>query len=203
VLRMAKIKLSKTELKKQKDALKRFLRYLPTLILKKQQLQMEMRKIEALLEKKQDIYTEKNKKLLAWIAVFGEPVNVREFVKVKTIETEISNVAGIDIPVFVRAEFEKIPYDLFLTPLWLDKGIEVVKELSVLQLELDILHFQKLLLGEELRITSQRINLFEKVKIPDTRENIRVIQIYLGDQQIAAVVRGKISKNKIMRGHVA
>jgi V/A-type H+-transporting ATPase subunit D len=200
---MAKIKLSKTELKKQKDALKRFLRYLPTLILKKQQLQMEMRKIEALLEEKQNLYTEKNKKLLAWIAVFGEPVNVRELIKVKTIETETNNVAGIDIPVFIRAEFENIAYDLFLTPLWVDKGIEAVKELAVLKLELDILHFQKLLLGEELRITSQRINLFEKVKIPDTRENIRVIQIYLGDQQIAAVVRGKISKNKITRGHVA
>ena len=46
---MAKIKFTKNELKKQKDALKRFLRYLPTLMLKKQQLQMEIRKIEAQL----------------------------------------------------------------------------------------------------------------------------------------------------------
>ena len=43
---MAKIKLTKNELKKQKDALKMFTRYLPTLILKKQQLQMEIRKVE-------------------------------------------------------------------------------------------------------------------------------------------------------------
>ncbi|MBN1799454.1 MAG: V-type ATP synthase subunit D [Spirochaetales bacterium] len=200
---MAKIKLSKTELKKQKDALKRFLRYLPTLVLKKQQLQMEMRKIEALLEKKQELYTDKNQALLKWIAVFGEPVELEKLVAVKNVETETNNVAGIDIPVFIRADFEQIRYDLFTQPLWVDKAVEAVKELSVLKLELDILHFQKLLLGEELRITSQRINLFEKVKIPDTRENIRVIQIYLGDQQIAAVVRGKISKNKIMRSLVS
>lgn len=203
MLQMAKIKLSKTELKKQKDALKRFLRYLPTLVLKKQQLQMEMRKIEALLEKKQELYTDKNQALLKWIAVFGEPVELEKLVAVKNVETETNNVAGIDIPVFIRADFEQIRYDLFTQPLWVDKAVEAVKELSVLKLELDILHFQKLLLGEELRITSQRINLFEKVKIPDTRENIRVIQIYLGDQQIAAVVRGKISKNKIMRSLVS
>ena len=43
---MAKIKLTKNELKVQKDALKMYQRYLPTLILKKQQLQSEIRAIE-------------------------------------------------------------------------------------------------------------------------------------------------------------
>ncbi|MDR2211713.1 MAG: V-type ATP synthase subunit D, partial [Spirochaetaceae bacterium] len=49
-------------------------------------------------------------------------------------------------------------------------------------------------LDHELRITTQRVNLFEKIKIPETRENIKKIQVYLGDQQTAAVVRGKIAK---------
>ena len=44
---MAKIKLTKNELKVQKDALKMYQRYLPTLTLKKQQLQAEIRTIEA------------------------------------------------------------------------------------------------------------------------------------------------------------
>ena len=54
------------------------------------------------------------------------------------------------------------------------------------------------LLGKELRTTSQRVNLFEKVKIPEAKENIRIIGVYLGDQQTAAVVRGKISKKKLV-----
>ena len=49
----------------------------------------------------------------------------------------------------------------------------------------------------ELRATSQRVNLFEKVKIPETKENIRKIGVYMADQQVAAVVRSKISKRKI------
>ena len=40
---MAKVKLTKTALKQQRDDLKQFQRFLPTLQLKKQQLQMEMR----------------------------------------------------------------------------------------------------------------------------------------------------------------
>ena len=59
-----------------------------------------------------------------------------------------------------------------------------------------LLEDQKRLLGEELRITSQRVNLFEKVKIPECKENIRVIRIALGDAQTAGVARAKMAKGK-------
>ena len=52
------------------------------------------------------------------------------------------------------------------------------------------------LIEQELRVVAQRVNLFEKVKIPEARENIRRIQIYLGDQQTNAVGRAKIAKEK-------
>jgi len=78
-------------------------------------------------------------------------------------------------------------------------AIQKLKELFSADMELTILKKQSELLGEELRITTQRVNLFEKVKIPDTKENIRRINIFLGDQQTAAVVRGKLSKNKLVR----
>ena len=59
---------------------------------------------------------------------------------------------------------------------------------------------QKELITEELRTTSQRVNLFEKVKIPACRENIRVIKIAIGDEQTAAVTRGKIAKSRAPGG---
>ena len=196
---MAKIKFTKNELKKQKDSLKRFLRYLPTLMLKKQQLQMEIRKIEAqqaeLRRKRELLFRE----ILQWIAVFGEDVGFSELISVESLETEIGNIAGVDIPVFQDIRYEVAPYDLFELPLWVDTAIDKVKELASLDAQIDILEKQVDLLGEELRITSQRVNLFEKVKIPETRENIRMIQIYLGDEQTAAVVRGKIAKKKLVR----
>lgn len=194
---MAKVKLTKNELKKQKDALKRFQRYLPTLMLKKQQLQMVIRQVEAKvreLEKKRDeVYEE----FTHWIAVFGEDAGVEELVKVKSIERETGNIAGVDIPVFKNLEFEDIRWDLFDKPLWVDRGVEAVKRIAAFDAEIEVLKKQLELLADELRITTQRVNLFEKVMIPDAKENIRRIQIYLGDQQTAAVVRGKIAKNKI------
>ena len=196
---MAKIKFTKNELKKQKDSLKRFLRYLPTLMLKKQQLQMEIRKIEAQQAELQRNREDRFRGVLRWIAVFGEDVAFSELLTVKSLETEIGNIAGVDIPVFQNIQFEVAAYDLFELPLWVDMAIEEVKELASLDARINLLTKQADLLGEELRITSQRVNLFEKVKIPETRENIRMIQIYLGDEQTAAVVRGKIAKKKLVR----
>ena len=46
-------------------------------------------------------------------------------------------------------------------------------------------------------LDSLREILFEKVKIPETKANIKKITVYLGDQQVAAVVRGKISKKNL------
>jgi V/A-type H+-transporting ATPase subunit D len=196
---VAKIKFTKNELKKQKDSLKRFLRYLPTLMLKKQQLQMEIRKIEAQQAELRRNREDRFGGVLRWIAVFGEDVAFSELLTVKSLETEIGNIAGVDIPVFQNIQFEVAAYDLFELPLWVDMAIEEVKELASLDARINLLTKQADLLGEELRITSQRVNLFEKVKIPETRENIRMIQIYLGDEQTAAVVRGKIAKKKLVR----
>jgi V/A-type H+-transporting ATPase subunit D len=49
------------------------------------------------------------------------------------------------------------------------------------------------------RRIQQRVNLFEKVLIPGTRQNARRIRIFLGDTQRAAVVRSKIAKARRIR----
>ena len=196
---MAKIKYTKSELKKQKDQLKRFKRYLPTLVLKKQLLQMEIRQVELQIKEKSRQRDRINEDLMSWVHVFGENLNVAGLVKVKETDLETTNIAGVDIPVFKGVIYEDTPYDLMFYPLWVDAGVQKLKELFSADKELYILNKQADLLGEELRITTQRVNLFEKVKIPDTTENIRRINIFLGDQQTAAVVRGKLSKNKLVR----
>ncbi len=195
---MAKIKLTKNELKKQKDALKRFERYLPTLQLKKQQLQIEVRKIERALREKEEVLERHRSQLMEWIAVLGEDVGLEKLVAVEEIVTSESNIAGVDIPVFEKVNFLPADYDLFVTPVWVDAAVEKLKEMLAAQAEVAVLKEQARLIREELTITTQRVNLFEKVKIPETKENIRVIRIYMGDQQTAAVVRGKISKKKIV-----
>ena len=137
------IKLTKNEQKVQKDRLKQYQRYLPTLQLKKQQLQ------------------------------------------------------SVTVPAFQELTFKDISYDVDDYPLWVDTAIIKLREIARLDALVSTLRKQEALLEKELRSTSQRVNLFEKVKIPEAKENIRVIGVFLGDQQTAAVVRGKISKKKL------
>jgi V/A-type H+-transporting ATPase subunit D len=194
---MAKIKLTKNELKKQKDALKRYTRYLPTLELKKQQLLSEIRRVNDEIRESQGKLDALRKQLSAWVALFAEDVDVASLLELKEVVTDTGNIAGINIPLFKKLEFEEKSYDLMEYPLWVDSGVEVAKDTIAFEKELDILREQEALIQEELRTTVQRINLFDKVMIPRSKESIRKIRIFMGDQDTAAVVRGKISKSKI------
>ena len=201
---MAKIKLTKNELKKQKDALKMYSRYLPTLLLKKQQLQGEIQKIkdkeELVRSKKEKLYNEVAK----WIELFGAKDEFPlQNISVKQVRKGSANIAGVAIPTYDGADFELLPYNLFTSSLWIDKAFISLKDIIACDLEYGVLEEQVNLLSHELKITTQRVNLFEKVKIPQTKEIIKKITIYLGDQQTAAVVRGKISKNKLIKVAVA
>ncbi|OQX85435.1 MAG: V-type ATP synthase subunit D [Candidatus Omnitrophica bacterium 4484_70.2] len=194
---MAKIKLTKNELRRQKEALQRFERYLPTLEIKKQQLQFEINRVDRAIEATLEAIVHLEKEIFRWVDVFAEEVGLEKLFKVRGVKTDIGNIAGVEIPIFKQVEFVEEEYDFLTTPLWVDKAIEVCKKMIVLKAELLVYQKQREILKEELRITTQRINLFEKVKIPQTKENIRVITIYLGDLQTAEVIRGKIAKAKI------
>ena len=200
---MAKVRLTKNELKKQKDALKRYVQYLPTLQLKKQQLQTEILKLRHEEEKLKKERAYLKATIFKWVELFAENVGFEKKIKSREIETEEGNVAGIDIPVFKRVVFNVEEYDLLMTPLWVDEGLRAAEDTITMNARMEILRKQDELLREELRITTQRVNLFEKVMIPQSKENIKKIQIYLGDMQTAAVVTGKIAKEKIQKKNEA
>jgi V/A-type H+-transporting ATPase subunit D len=103
----------------------------------------------------------------------------------------------VDLPVFERIDFVAAEYDLFATPLWVDFAIEALRSLVSLEEDIKTLEKEINILKHELRITAQRVNLFEKVKIPEAIEAIRLIKIYIGDQMANAVGRSKMAKRKI------
>lgn len=198
------IKLTKNEQKVQKDRLKQYQRYLPTLQLKKQQLQQMIMKTRAELEQKEAERVQMIGNLDDWVAVFAENAifeeekSLENLVQPKTVICRNENIAGVTVPKFVELEFKDISYSVDDYPLWVDTALIKLREIARLDALVSTLRKQEALLEKELRSTSQRVNLFEKVKIPEAKENIRVIGVYLGDQQTAAVVRGKISKKKLV-----
>ena len=183
---MPRINLNKTELKKQRDALKRFQRYLPMLQLKKQQLQTEVERVRREQARLLDAGQRLREALLGWVGLLAEEVGLETLITLERVGIQWSNIAGVKVPVFVEAQIRSEPYDLFVTPPWVDRALEALRALLALQAEATVLEEQARRLGLELRRTAQRVNLFETIKIPEAQENIRRLAIFLGDQQTAA-----------------
>ena len=194
---MGKFKLTKTELKAQSDALKRYQRFLPMLQLKKQQLQGEIAGIIAKAEAVSARERTVREGLDRWVGLFATDEELLAgLVSVKEVKTGSANIAGVAIPTFEKIETDVKEIDVWATPAWVDDAVEATTRILSLQCERAIYEEQRRLVTLELQQTSQRVNLFEKVKIPECKEAIRCIKIAIGDEQTAAVTRGKIAKGR-------
>ncbi|TVR94397.1 MAG: V-type ATP synthase subunit D [Trueperaceae bacterium] len=195
---MSRVKTSKHELKRQRDALARYQRYLPTLRLKQQQLQVELRRVEALVSEVSEEEATVRRELEAWIDLWAEPLPFRVYLDLEEVRWGETSVAGVTIPTLEDVRWQRLPPPLDTTPAWLDEALVTLERLMTLRLQRRVLSEQRSLLAAELRLTSQRVNLFEKIKIPEAQEALRVIRIALGDLQAAEVVRAKIAKAKAL-----
>jgi len=194
-----KIKLTWAELRQQRDALGRFELYLPTLQLKQQQLQsviLQSLREQLALKQESDAAEEK---IFSYRAVFNDTagVDVAGLAAPEDVRTSTTNIAGVRVPEFEAAGFPQAVYSLFGTPPWVDQALADQREYNLILVKLDIVERKVALLQAELKKITQRVNLFEKVIIPEARENIRRIRIALGDQMTAAVARAKIAKEKL------
>ena len=177
----------------------RFQRYLPMLKLKQQQLQSTLRDIDKACKEAEAACNAAYAKFESYNAVLSDVagVNVSELGQCSEIKTTEQNIAGVNIPVFDGVEFAPAEYSLFGTPVWVDSALADLRDCSQYEAKMKVFQEQTALLRRELTKIVQRVNLFEKVKIPEARDHIRVIRIYLGDEMTAAVGRAKIAKGKI------
>jgi len=194
---MATIKHTKNELKVQRDALRRYERFLPMLQLKKQQLLAEIQSLDVQIAECARRQEQLRSGASAWLPLLNEEPDFSRYLHIAELQFRDGNIAGVTIPVLENLRLATAELDLFLTPPWYDDALQFLGALLRLGIERRTLEEQRRRIAEELRTTSQRVNLFEKVKVPECRDNIRVIRIFLGDQQTAAVACGKIAKSRL------
>ncbi|MBN2724055.1 MAG: V-type ATP synthase subunit D [Deltaproteobacteria bacterium] len=195
-----KVKLNKNSLREQNINLKLYLEFLPTLELRKQQLQSEVgasRNEITAAAQELDVILKSAESFAGRIS--GMLQELKDTVSIEKVHREIINVAGVKVPQFRKVSFNRSPYSLVATPWIFDSAVKFMETAIGKREQILILKEKFALLDKELTKTTQRINLYEKVLIPQTRENIRKIKVYLGDQQTAAVCRAKIAKNKILK----
>lgn len=195
-----KIKLNKVELTRLRREVKTYQQFLPVLKLKQEQLQAEQLKIRRELEARRAEFARAREGWTPLLPLFGEsiPVDLVELTRPRDLVIGSKTVAGVVVPTLESVRFSTVELSRFGTPAWVSRVLPRLRRFVQLHTETTLLERQFELVTAELRRTTQKVNLFELVLIPEATEAIRRIKIALGDLQVAAVGRAKIAKGKAL-----
>jgi len=193
------VKLTKNELRTQQTRLSQFQKYLPTLQLKKAMLQFEVTLAVLEIDRLKEQFSAIRQSVESFSPLLIERVDCDpiHYADVLHVKKHYENIAGVEIPLFDKVVFREPDYFLFDTPVWIDRATEILREFVIAREKIHIAEEKKRALEKELRDVSIRVNLFEKILIPRSLENIKKIRVFLGDQQLAAVAQAKVAKRKI------
>lgn len=117
-------------------------------------------------------------------------------VKIKFASYQTRTIAGVRIPVLDKLEFELADISLFHKPDWFLDGIQILKELTRLSLMHEVANRATQTLEYARKKTTQKVNLYEKVQIPEYQEAIRKIKRFLEDEENLGKAAQKILKRR-------
>ncbi len=194
---MSQLALNKTSLTRETRQLSTYERFLPSLDLKRRQLMAERniarREMLAIEKERSDLESHAGERLPM---AADERIDLRNIVEVRRVKTGEENVVGLRLPVLRDVEIAVAPYSLLARPHWVDVLVDEIQALIRLDIRRQVQQRRLDILEQAVKKITQRVNLFDKVLIPRTRENIRRIRIALSDTERAAVVNAKIAKRK-------
>ena len=201
---MARIPLSKSQLARERETLASVNRYLPALDLKRQQLMGERNRARQDLERLRGEFKALVDTIGAELPMLADRrVDLKGLARLTSVKHGTQNIAGVRVPAIDSVAVEVAPYSLLVRPHWVDAVAARLRDAIRARLELDVAERRITALDRAVTRTSQRVNLFEKVLGPQAKENIKRIQIALGDAERASVVNAKIAKGKRERAAAA
>lgn len=192
---MAKISLTKSGLQKEKQQLQLYLKLLPSLNLKRNQLMTEHSHAKSeeinLNQEAEQILAEAIEKIPM---LANKDVELSGLVKIKSVAIAEESIVGVKVPFLKEITFDVFDYSVLATPYWIEVYIKQLKKAVEAKLRIKLMAERREKLGKAVRRITQHINLFEKILIPNCKKNIQKIQIVLGDAERTAVVRSKLAK---------
>lgn len=194
---MASLSISKSTLKKERDRLKLLKRFLPSLDLKRKQLLTAQKSAQSDLAKAEEDEAKETEKLKWLLELLGAwQLDLDGLVTIDSVVIDEENLVGARLPVAREVKFKTADYSMLGKPFWVDFLVDYVQHMATMRVHLQVYRERAARLNLQVRRITQRVNLFERRLIPQATENIKRIQIGLGEQERAAVVRSKISKKK-------
>ncbi|QEQ95626.1 V-type ATP synthase subunit D [Neptunomonas concharum] len=194
---MAKLALNKSTLNKESRRLKSYRQVVPALDLKRKQLMAARVETQKLLLAHQAELAQLREKVEGELTLLAShEIDLSTLLKVTKLTLVSQNLVGLKLPLLDELVVERQAYSRLVTPFWVDLLVSCLEEALQLEVRISIENKRLDLLGKGLQKTTQRLNLFEKVLIPQSEKNLRKIRIALSDAERAGVVRAKIAKNK-------
>jgi V/A-type H+-transporting ATPase subunit D len=202
---VAEIKLTKNELRTQQTRLAQLRKYLPTLQLKKALLQLEVNEARQEIGKAEEFYNKVHEEVESYSLLLSDKtaIDPKHAADVTKVSKHYENIAGVEVPYFDSITFADFNYSLFETAPWVDQVVVGLRSLAEARERIVVAREKKTALEKELKDVSIKVNLFEKILIPQALGFIKKIKVFLGDQQLAAVARAKVAKNKIEANKLA
>ncbi|WP_297207986.1 V-type ATP synthase subunit D [uncultured Brachyspira sp.] len=166
---------------------------LPTLKSKEAALRLEVRKITAEIELLKEEYQKLVKENQNYNGFWTE---FPEIVKIKKINSEQKNIAGVKVAILSDIDFAIENVSLFNMPSWIRLAISMFERLMTIQVKIEMTEARLNALAYARKKTTQKVNLYEKVQIPEYKTAIIKIKRYMEDEDNLSKSSQKIVKER-------
>lgn len=167
---------------------------LPTIKSKESALRLTVKKQKEILKSLTVEYNNKMNSLLGLMRLWGE--FPEEIFSLKKVILNVKKIAGVKTPELGQLDYEIRDFSRFLSPVWLNNGIVILKEVTEIISKMEIAEKKLEILEYARKKTTQKVNLYEKVQIPEFSEAIRKIKRYLEDVDNLEKAGQKITKQR-------
>lgn len=191
-----RFQFNKTSMQQLQKQLKIRVSALPTLKSKESALRVTLKRQKEELDELQLHYHQEMNILKDNIALWAEfPFDI---FSLRAIGLQSKKIAGV-----AAYELEKVNYQIqqissFMSPAWLPAGVQVLKKMTELIAAIQIMEENLRILEYARRKTTQKVNLYEKVQIPEYRDALLKIKRYLEDVENLEKAAQKITKQKYL-----
>lgn len=112
------------------------------------------------------------------------------------VNIQAKKIAGVSVPLPEKIEFRQEPFSLYNRPAWFPGGMKLLEELAAIAIKKKIFYRKMEILDHARRRATQKVNLYEKVQIPEYEDAIRKIKRFLEDEENLAKSAQKIVKKR-------
>jgi V/A-type H+-transporting ATPase subunit D len=183
--------MNKTSMNRLKKELAIRIEALPTLKAKETALRVEVKKVKEILEK---IQFEKEQLIESQKMNYEIWMEYPSVLSIQEIIIDTKNIAGVKIPILNKIVFNIRDYSLFSNRAWVPGATEFLKKLTETSILFQLTVKEMEILQYARKKTTQKVNLYEKVQIPEFNDAIGKITRFLEDEENLSRSAQKIIK---------